>query len=112
MWELPGCYRSREAPVTPCSGFIDITASGLLIARIPVAIAIDARPTELQLNHSTSEMVRRVFASYCRKDEAVVRACKAAYRLLATNLLLIKTISSPDTVAISNSSENTRAASS
>jgi hypothetical protein len=83
-------YKQTAEPPVPCSGFVDVSASGLVIARIPVAIAIDGQTQQLTVEHSTAEMIRRVFASYSRKDEAIVRACKAAYRALAIQLFVDK----------------------
>lgn len=74
-----------QAP-PPCSGFIDISASGLLLAQIPVSILVEAG--QARVEQRTAEMISRVFASYSHQDEKVVRACKAAYRGLGIQLFV------------------------
>jgi hypothetical protein len=74
----------------PCAGFVNVSVDGLLIATIPISITIDAEKASLPLSEARAEMIRRVFASYSRKDEAVVRACKAAYRALGIQLFVDK----------------------
>jgi len=87
-------FRLRHRPIpgqaAPCAGFVNISVDGLMIASIPVSIAIDAEKPDLPLSEARAEMIRRVFASYSRKDEAVVRACKAAYRGLGIQLFVDK----------------------
>ncbi|MFH0998554.1 MAG: TIR domain-containing protein [Pseudomonadota bacterium] len=70
----------------PCSGFIDISASGLLLAQIPVSILVETGQTRIE--QRTAKMISRVFASYSHKDETIVRACKAAYRGLGIQLFV------------------------
>jgi hypothetical protein len=81
-------YAGPATTPPPCSGFIDISASGLLLAQIPVSIQIGGDP--LRLEQHTAEMISRVFASYSHDDERVVRACKAAYRALGIQLFIDK----------------------
>ena len=87
-------FRLRHRPIpgqaAPCAGFVNISVDGLLIASIPVSMAIEAEKPDLPLSEARAEMIRRVFASYSRKDEAVVRACKAAYRGLGIQLFVDK----------------------
>lgn len=81
-------YAGPPDPTRPCSGFIDIEASGLLLAQIPVSIHVEAGRPEVQ--RRSAEMIRRVFASYSHDDERVVRACKEAYRGLGIQLFVDK----------------------
>jgi hypothetical protein len=85
MWHKPVPGQSE-----PCAGFVNISVDRLVIASIPVSVAIDANKADLPLSQTSTEMIRRVFASYSRKDEAVVRACKVAYRGLGIQLFVDK----------------------
>jgi len=73
-----------------CAGFIDVSASGLLIAKIPVSISISETKERLSWQSSTAQMIKRVFASYAREDLSVVRGCKAAYNGLGIHLFIDK----------------------
>jgi hypothetical protein len=81
-------YAGSERVPEPCSGFIDSTAGGLLVAQLPVSIAVEAG--DAWIERRTVEMISRVFASYSHKDEEIVRACKAAYRALGIQLFIDK----------------------
>jgi len=83
-------YSQIETPENLCSGFIDISINGLVIARIPISISVEAKREELRLERATAEMISRIFASYSRQDLPVVRACKAAYRALGIQLFIDK----------------------
>jgi hypothetical protein len=73
-----------------CSGFIEVTTAGLLIAQIPVSISIGHNKSRLSWKSSTAEMISRVFASYAREDLAIVRGCKTAYKGLGIHLFIDK----------------------
>ncbi|WP_447602250.1 TIR domain-containing protein [Nitrospira sp. Nam80] len=79
---------TEQTPIPPCSGFIDISTGGLLLAQIPVSIQIEAGESRVQPR--TVEMISRVFASYSHKDERIIRACKATYRALGIQLFVDK----------------------
>lgn len=82
-------YAGPEAnPAPPCSGFIDVTSGGLLLAQIPVSLPV--APGQARLERRTAEMISRVFASYSHRDERIVRACKEAYRALGIQLFVDK----------------------
>ena len=81
-------YAGRDQDLFPCSGFVDISTNGLLLAQIPVSIQVGAG--ESRLEHRTTAMISRVFASYSRKNEPIVRACKATYRALGIQLFVDK----------------------
>ncbi len=81
-------YAGSEQVPEPCSGFIDVAASGLLVARVPVSITVEGGDAHIE--RRTVEMISRVFASYSHRDEAIVRACKAAYRALGVQLFIDK----------------------
>ena len=81
-------YAGAEQTPPPCSGFIDITTGGLLLAQIPVSIQVETG--EDRVEQRTLEMISRVFASYSHKDESIVQACKAAYRALGIQLFVDK----------------------
>lgn len=73
-----------------CSGFIDISVSGLLIAQIPVSISVGDSKTTLNFQQIGSEMLSRIFASYSREDYALIQACKEIYRGLGIQLFVDK----------------------
>ncbi len=81
-------YSGPENTPPPCSGFIDISAAGLLLAQIPVSIQVEAG--EARIERRSADMISRVFASYSHKDELIVRACKEAYRALGIQLFIDK----------------------
>lgn len=81
-------YAGPEQVSSPCSGFIDISTSGLLLVQIPVSIQVETG--EARVERCTVEMISRVFASYSHKDEPIVRACKATYRALGIQLFVDK----------------------
>lgn len=78
----------QSTPAPPCSGFIDISTGGLLIAQIPVSMQV--APGQARYEQRTVEMFSRVFASYSHLDEPIVRACKEAYRGLGIHLFVDK----------------------
>jgi hypothetical protein len=81
-------YAGAELHPPPCSGFIDISTDGLLLAQIPVSIQVETGKDRVE--QRTVEMMSRVFASYSHKDESIVRACKAVYRGLGIQLFVDK----------------------
>jgi hypothetical protein len=81
-------YAGPEQAPVPCSGFIDISTCGLVVAQIPISIQV--KTGEVQIAPQTVGMISRVFASYSHQDEPVVRACKAAYRALGIQLFIDK----------------------
>jgi len=75
---------------TISAGFVDLTASGLPIAQLPISIAIDPSKAKTTIELATAKTVERIFASYSHQDADVVRACKAVYRALGIQLFVDK----------------------
>jgi hypothetical protein len=82
-------YDESQGITDFCVGFIDVSASGLLIAKIPVSISFSQTKAQLLWERSNAQMISRVFASYAREDLAV-NGCKAAYKGLGINLFIDK----------------------
>ena len=83
-------YVGPDETTAICSGFIDITTSGLIVAQIPVSISVAGDHNESSFERISVEMFSRVFASYAREDATIVGACKAAYRALGIQLFVDK----------------------
>lgn len=77
------------APAT-CAGFIDVTASGLPIAQLPLSIVVDSAKVKSKVQLASAKAVERIFASYSHQDADVVKACKAVYRALGVQLFVDK----------------------
>jgi len=83
-------YAGPDDLAMACSGFIDVTTSGLLIGQIPVSVSVGADKKASSWEQRKAEMISRVFASYAREDSPIVEACKAAYRALGIHLFVDK----------------------
>lgn len=83
-------YAGWHAERVTCTGQVDISADGLLIAQLPVSLEVisGAGPAEAPAARAGAGMIRDVFASYAHEDEAMVRRCKAAYRALGIHLFV------------------------
>lgn len=82
-------YIGDKTEGTTCSGFVDVFASGMLVGNIPVSLAVNSKSDSIgELNPvlSLGSSFNRIFASYARKDIAIVHACKEAYKMLGIHL--------------------------
>jgi actin-like ATPase involved in cell morphogenesis len=71
-------------------GCVQVCINGLLVAQVPVSLAISPHPMveSTSLTSSTRHMIRDVFGSYAHEDADVVHRCRAAYRALGIHLFV------------------------
>ncbi len=82
-------YIGDKKEGTACSGFVDVFANGMLVGNIPVSLAVKSQSDsigDLKPTLSLGSSFNRIFASYARKDIALVHACKEAYKMLGIHL--------------------------
>ena len=72
---------------TTARGRLTVFLGCIVVAELPIALRVDATPTTASVEHAQVRMYRRIFASYSRRDAAIVDQFEQYARALGDEYL-------------------------